>query len=336
MQPTPNSMSQQSGLYFPASVIFCYLTGPASLSAERLKQAMEAAQRELAEEAASRPCASQPRGHLQEAGPSRSISGRDGAAQPYVPDGDAPTLPYIPTPLGSEARPLDVECIRRDFPAISHWSEEMLRSQPVGDLAKANAELEYKLGRSGRPTLEMQLDNNFQQLLSSTSTVKTGEDNQINILHPARFLPGMLCAATDAWLQARDVTPKSGLIPYGQYDVQNLGFSRNLSAKAWAAVHNPGHGNLSIKLFATAASQAASSREQKEAEPFGDLEDFKTALRAASLAQTMVMPWNFSIAAIEGFLHSTKYGITSGSSPPSWTSASPRTAGGGTLENHSW
>ncbi len=139
--------------------------------------------------------------------------------------------------------------------------------------------------------------------------MKTGEDNQITILHPARFIPGMLCAATDAWLQARDFTPKSVLILYEQYDVQNLGFSRNLSAKAWAAVHNPGHGNLSINLFATAASQAASSREQKDTEPFGDLEDFKTALRAASLAQTMVMPWNFSIAAIEGFLHSTKYGF---------------------------
>jgi len=239
------------------------------------------------------------------------------SSQPYIPAGGPPPFPYTPGLVqrpgnhngGAEPLAVDVEGLRKDFPAISHWSEEMLRSQPVGELAKANAELEYKLGRSGRPTLEMQLDNNFQQVLHTSTIVEAGEDNQLTILHRGRFLPGMLCPPTDAWLKGRDFTPKNGFVPYGQYDVQSLGFNRNLSAKGWAAIHNPGHGRLSIKLFATAASRAGIEKDRREDEPFADLEEFKTALRAASLAQSLVMPWNHSITAIEGFLHSTKYGF---------------------------
>jgi len=98
-------------------------------------------------------------------------------------------------------------------------------------------------------------------------------------------------------------------VPYGQYDVQSLGFSRNISAKAWAAVHNPGHGRLSIKMFAAASSRAGLDKDRRDDEPFSSLEDFKTALRAACLAVNLAMPWNHSVTAIEGFLHSTKYGF---------------------------
>ena len=281
------------------------------MPAERLREAMEAAKRLLAEEAASDPHTRRVHLHQEPSGesqPKRAAPvGEEVVPVPYVPDGGPPTIPYTPGPL--RAATADVDCLRKDFPAISHWPEEMLRSQPVGDLAKANAELEYKMGRAGRPTLEVQLDNNYQQLLHTKTRVAAGEDNQISILHEARFLPGMLCSATDAWLRGRDTMPKGGLVPFAQYDVQNLGFSRNMSAKGWAALHNPGHGHLSVKMFATAAGRAASDRDRREEEPFSDLESFKTALRAASLAQTLVTPWNFSISAIEGFLHSTKYGF---------------------------
>lgn len=280
------------------------------MTAGHLREAMEAAKRLLDEEAAAatRPGPSTNNKSRKEPAP-KAHPVAEGVA--YIPAGGPPPIPYTPGPIRAEPREgnADVDCLRKDFPAISHWPEEMLRSQPVGDLAKANAELEYKMGRSGRPSLEAQLDNNFQQLLRASSQVPAGPDNQITVLHPARFMPGMLCATTDAWLQAREVTPKAGLVPYGQYDVQNLGFSRQMSAKGWAAIHNPGHGNLSIKLFSSAASRAASERTQRESDCFSDLEEFKTALRAASLAQSLATPWNFSIAAIEGFLHTTKYGF---------------------------
>ena len=213
------------------------------MSAERLREAMEAAKKLLTEEAAG-DVTRRPGRSDGELGPTveQPVRPEVEIMVPYVPEGAPPAIPYTPGPIRAAAA--DVEYLRKDFPAISHWPEEILRNQPVGDLAKANTELEYKMGRCGRPTLEAQLDNNFQQLLLTSSQVPAGPDNQISTLHQARFLPGMLCSTTDAWLRARDLTPKGGLIPYGQYDTQNLGFSRNMTAKGWAALHNPGQGGL--------------------------------------------------------------------------------------------
>ena len=90
----------------------------------------------------------------------------------------------------SSSSAADLAFLRRDFPAISHWPDEMLRAHPIGELARAHAELETKLGRGGRPSLESQLDNNYQKLGSATTAVTAGPDNQLDQLHPARFLPG--------------------------------------------------------------------------------------------------------------------------------------------------
>ena len=135
-----------------------------------------------------------------------------------------------------------------------------------------------------------------------------GTNNQLDQLHPARFLPGSLSTTTDLWLKARDHLPKDGLVPYGQYDTHNLGLGRNISNKAWAALHNPGSLNLSIKLFQPSTCFSKNSDFRREGDPFETLDDFKTALRAAGTAQQLVTPWNFSIAALEGFLHTTSFG----------------------------
>ena len=208
----------------------------------------------------------------------------------------------------SSSSAADLAFLRRDFPAISHWPDEMLRAHPIGELARAHAELETKLGRGGRPSLESQLDNNYQKLGTTTTTVTAGPDNQLDQLHPARFLPGALATTTDLWLKARDNLPKDGLVPYGQYDAHNLGLGRNISSKAWAALHNPGSLNLSIKLFQPSSCFTRNSDAKRDGDNFDSLEDFKTALRAAGTAQQLVTPWNFSVAAIEGFLHTTSFG----------------------------
>ena len=33
----------------------------------------------------------------------------------------------------------DLNYLRKDFPAISHWPDEMLRAHPIGELARAHA-----------------------------------------------------------------------------------------------------------------------------------------------------------------------------------------------------
>ena len=73
----------------------------------------------------------------------------------------------------------DLAYLQKDFPAISHWPDDMLRAHPVGELARAHAELESKLGRGGQPSLEAQLDNNYQKLGSTITAVAAGSDNQL-------------------------------------------------------------------------------------------------------------------------------------------------------------
>ncbi len=44
-----------------------------------------------------------------------------------------------------------------------------------------------------------------------------------------------------------------------------------------------------------------------DAEDITDLAEFQLALRAMRSAMMMVMPWNFSVAALEGFLINSRY-----------------------------
>ncbi len=48
----------------------------------------------------------------------------------------------------------------------------------------------------------------------SKSKVEAREDNRLDILHAARFLPGMACSAAKMWLMARDVIGPNGIPPY--------------------------------------------------------------------------------------------------------------------------
>ena len=46
---------------------------------------------------------------------------------------------------------------------------------------------------------------------------------------------------------------------------------------------------------------------EDDAEDFTDLAEFQLALRAMRSAMMLVMPWNFSVAALEGFLVNSRY-----------------------------
>ena len=286
------------------------------MTSDQLKEAMFRARSILEEEGATAPS------NITTAGPSHQLWRPATAPHPTHPHprSEAPANMMAAAPVNipqETATPIlhiqpasksltypqaDLEFLRKDFPAISHWPDEMLRAHPIGELARAHAELETKLGRGGRPSLETQLDNNYQKLGSIPTTVPAGVDNSLDQLHPARFLPGALSTTTDLWLKARDVLPKDGLVPYGQYDAHSLGLGRNISSKAWAALHNPGSLNLSIKLFQPSTCFTKNSDSRRDSDAFDSLDDFKTA-------QQLVTPWNFSVAAIEGFLHTTSFGF---------------------------
>jgi len=183
------------------------------------------------------------------------------------------------TGAGAPSREV-LECLRRDFPAINHWPDNLLSTPHVGELAAANSELEAKLGRSGRQTLEAQLDNNYQLLHQQLYRVAEGVDNLTTDRNDTRYLPGYLCGVTSMWLRGREVMPKLGYVPYAQYDAQSLGYGRLISTKGWAFLHNPASMELAIKLFTGSCSK----------DPEG-LEDFRAALSAVRTGLHLVAHW---------------------------------------------
>ena len=164
------------------------------MTSDQLKEAMFRARSILEEEGATAPS------NITTAGPSHQLWPPATAPHPTHPHprSEAPANMMAPAPVNipqETATPIlhiqpasnslthpqaDLEFLRKDFPAISHWPDEMLRAHPIGELVRAHAELETKLGRGGRPSLETQLDNNYQKLRSIPTTVPAGVDNLLD------------------------------------------------------------------------------------------------------------------------------------------------------------
>lgn len=211
-------------------------------------------------------------------------------------------------PVG-HPRPKDSELLilRRDFGALAHYTDEMLLGKPVGELAVANRELAAASGRGDKSSIQSQMARNFQLAVTKMRNVAAGLDNQLSTLHPARFLPGVLCLLTELWVAARRHVPEGGLIPYANYDTASLGLTQHISERGWAILHLPGSASLSVKLFTPGAvKQSKQDKDDCGVAP-ADMDEFRRALNALRTAQSLVTPWNFSAAAIVCFLEGTGY-----------------------------
>ncbi len=86
-----------------------------------------------------------------------------------------------------------------------------------------------------------------------------------------------------------------------------------ITSRGWTELANPASTKLSIRLFninnitTRQSSSRTSGDTEAEGDNFTDLSEFQLALRAMRSAMMMVMPWNFSIAALEGFLINSRY-----------------------------
>ena len=195
--------------------------------------------------------------------------------------------------------------LKKMFPTLSDWPNEVLLAESVGSLSTAHGNLEARSGRDHRPTLETRLSHNFKDLAAKEFLLPEGKDNLVDKLHGGRFLPGPLCSLTAVWMEARKHVPERGLTQYAHYDVKTVGLGNRVSSKAWACLHDPGSVDLSINLFLYPVAVTGASRGSQEPE---GLESFKMALSVARVAQQMVTPWNFSITTIQLFLETTKFG----------------------------
>jgi len=192
----------------------------------------------------------------------------------------------------------DLERLKEKFSFLSDYSDEFIKSMGVDVLIKAEAASE-KLSRYNKDKkAEDKLFQNREKMASIQ--VKEGQDNRLDVLHPARALPGATCTAAKLWLHARSVMGSGGHPALATYDMAAIGLGGCVSAKGWVELHNPSSPSISIKMFSMGGCTSKASKDEE----FPDLEDIselKAAVRVLRGAMAFVHPWNRSIDALENF-----------------------------------
>jgi hypothetical protein len=162
----------------------------------------------------------------------------------------------------------------------------------------------------------------LESLRSNPVAVATGLDDRCTILHPARFLGGSVSAKA-LWRAAREVIGLNGVPPLSNYDMTCMGLGGCVTMRGWKEMANLGSPHNTLKLYSssnmsssTGATRRLSLADGSQAVNIGenlkevtDLAELKLAVRTMCRAAQLILPWNMAYNAIDGFLHSSNYGM---------------------------
>lgn len=252
-------------------------------------------------------------------------------AQPSAPNPNAP-LRYI-----SDS---DLAVLRVCLPALKDLSDELLKSLDMSALVNLNnsatqkapdmssamaaaaaaAQFSNPAGAHHDPGIKMALT--LEALQANPSTIKAGQDDRISVLHEGRFLPGTVASTKKQWLQGRDIHGLDGIAPLATYDLSSIGLGGSVTNQGWKYLHNPGSRNINLNMFSPINMSTSESTARKftladndgsvcigeNLKEIIDMDTFYRAIRALCAAGRLAMPWNYSFAAIEGFLQASNYG----------------------------
>lgn len=216
--------------------------------------------------------------------------------------GTAQMRPAIPT-MGTAISDGDLATLKTRFPFLTAFSDSFLRATPLGTLMKMESSQMKRQELEKAKDTEDRLAANSMNLDQDYREVMAGRDNRCSTLHAARFLCGASCSAGQLWMEARKVIGLNGFPPVGTYDMEAVGLAGVVTSKGWAEIHNPASSRLSIKQFNinNCGQRVGVSTGEHDSE-ITEVAELKLALRAMRTAMAMVMPWNQSIAALEGFM----------------------------------
>ncbi len=123
---------------------------------------------------------------------------------------------------------------------------------------------------------------------------------------------------------AREVIPLEGYTPLANYDLDCIGLGGSVTAKGCLEAHNPGSTNICLKMFSpeNLSTTAGAARKFTIADDDGavsvgehmkeitEMNALQNAMRVLCAITRLIMPWNLSYCAIDGFLYSSNYGFT--------------------------
>ena len=204
----------------------------------------------------------------------------------------------------------EIELLRNDFQNLKHHSDDTFRSLSITELIR----LDSKLGKDSKSSKKLteKLQKNHENAKKKPTQVKAGEDNRADLLHDARFLGGHTCKNEEIWLKARKTIGITGLDPIAHYDVDSVGMNDRMNSVIWAALHNPGSREISIRMLSPEALKAAMGNDDKETtspkKDFDSILEIQIALATLRLATQFIHPWNLSVATLEFFMVSVNFG----------------------------
>jgi hypothetical protein len=212
----------------------------------------------------------------------------------------------------SQLSDADIDTLRARFPILAELSTGFIRGLSATELLSLER-ASFKQRESEKlKDAEEKLAANRVNLGLSCTEVRAGQDDRWARLHDARFLAGAGCSATKLWITAREVLGLNGHPPISTYDMQAVGLAGFVTARGWCEIANPSSPKLSVRMFninncAARASSSKSRQDDEDLIDFAEVGEFIVALRAMRSAMAFVMPWNMSIAALEGFLINTRF-----------------------------
>jgi len=210
-----------------------------------------------------------------------------------------------PSRRGGVMSDSDIASLKKKHAFLSEFSDFFIRNTPVGDLMKIQSTSMKMKEMEKSKDADDKLASNKADLSTTFTTVEGGKDNRWSSLHAGRFLPGAGCSTARLWLSARDRLGTDSMPAIGSYDMASVGLTGYVSSKGWAELHLPSSQKISIKMFNSHSYVGRS--EKKEEENSLELAEFKLALRSLRTAVAFVMPWNFSVLALEGFFFQTDF-----------------------------
>jgi hypothetical protein len=206
----------------------------------------------------------------------------------------------------------DIDTLRSRFPILAELSTGFIRGLSATELLSLER-ASFKQRESEKlKDAEEKLASNRVNLGLSCTEVRAGQDDRWARLHDTRFLAGAGCSAMKLWLTTREVLGLNGQPPISTYDMQAVGLAGFVTARGWCEIANPSSPKLSVRMFninncVARASRSKSRQDDEDLIDFAEVGEFIVALRAMRSAMAFVMPWNMSVAALEGFLINTRF-----------------------------
>jgi hypothetical protein len=246
---------------------------------------------------------------------------------------------------GGRISAADLAIIRKCLPNIKDLSDDILSNTPMETLlqfnqaaaptqppdmqvamyaAAAAAAAQFTSYNPAAQDPGVKMAKNLEMLRANPLYIPEGHDDRFSLLHDARFLAGAVASGVDLWRMAREVIPLEGYTPLANYDLDCIGLGGSVTAKGCLEAHNPGSTNICLKMFSpeNLSTTAGAARKFTIADDDGavsvgehmkeitEMNALQHAMRVLCALTRLIMPWNLSYCAIDGFLYSTNYGFT--------------------------